>query len=110
MRRGPHFYDRAGEPIGFWRFLRLWPGRRVASDEVEVRGNWVVVSTVWLGVGPGGTSPQIFETTVIGRCELSDVRRRYSTEDQALAGHEVMRQRVAALDRLPDDEEKEDLW
>lgn len=109
MRGEPHFYDRAGEPISFWRFLWLWRSWRVAWDEVLVRGKPCQISTVWLGLSRNpftGHPPLIFETLVIGGdFELDGKQALYATEEQALAGHDEMRLWVAALGRRQDDGE-----
>ena len=66
--------------------------RRVAETTLE-NGNWV--STVWLGLdhnfGMQGP-PLIFETMVFPKeGEWGELDcRRYSTEEEALAGHEEM--------------------
>lgn len=85
---GPYF-DRDGSPICLRRWGELqedWEYKRVAFDEV---GNQQV-STVWLGLNhstsPSGTPVAIFETMVFPECELW----RYSTLDQARAGHEAV--------------------
>jgi hypothetical protein len=65
--------------------------RRVAWTSYTVRGQRVIVSAVWIG-------PRTrFETMVFGRCDLDWHQIHSATEQQALAGHQVMCERVAAL-------------
>lgn len=62
------------------------------------------VSTVWLGLDHqfGNGNPQIFETMVFGG-NLDGEQRRYSTEEEALNGHEGMVAEVRnASSRTPD--------
>lgn len=63
----------------------------VARDELE---SGVVISTVWLGLDHqwGDGPPLIFETMVFGGPNDQD-QYRYSTEDEARAGHaEIVRE------------------
>ena len=99
----PDHYDREGKPISFecWIELRHQPGYiRVAEDTVG--DFWI--STVWLGIDHGspleGTAPIIFETMVFGANRESEEMRRYSTEEQALAGHREMVEEVRLIESL----------
>lgn len=88
-------YDRAGRPITMeqWAELRREDSyKRVA--ETTVGDSWV--STVWLGLDHGWRSarPIIFETMVF-RGPLDQEQERYSTEEEALAGHYAMVKRAA---------------
>ena len=69
--------------------------RQLAQDFVgDVR-----VSTVWLGLDHrfgGGGRPLIFETMVFGG-PLDGEQDRYSTEEQAMAGHAAMLKRVTGV-------------
>ena len=98
-------YDREGSPISLRTWVRLvtWDEehahayRWVAIDEVGP----FTVSTVWLGldhsffVGP----PLIFETMVFGP-GARDEQWRYSTEEDALAGHVQVVNEVRLLEVL----------
>lgn len=86
------YYDRQGNPITEWaRLLDDKTYQRVAETTLP-DGKWV--STVWLGLNHRYSAgpPLIFETIVFRNhddygeldCE------RYSTEAEALAGHEAM--------------------
>jgi len=90
------WYGRDGKPIATleeWA-SRLETDRRVA--ETHLPNHWV--STVWLGLDYrfGDGPPLIFETMVFrtknGKTEdYHDLDcERYSTEAEALAGHEAM--------------------
>jgi hypothetical protein len=88
------YYDRQGNPITMEEWgaaLASGADRHVA--ETTVGDVWV--STVWLGLdhswddGP----PLIFETMVFGG-PCNEEMHRYSTEVQALAGHDQMVARV----------------
>ncbi len=88
------YYNRAGKPISSdeWS-ARLRSEQRVAATYLPC-GHWV--STVWLGLNHqfGDGPPLIFETMAFP-CDVSgeitswrEVESdRYSTEDEATAGH-----------------------
>ena len=100
------FYDRQGNPLG----IHQW-GSLLKKEEIQrVRettlsdGKWI--STVWLGLdhnfGPG--PPLIFETMVFtkdGEGRTLDCER-YSTEQEAIAGHEAMVEKWVSRE-LPED-------
>ncbi len=86
------YYDRQGNPMDMMQWARLvgQDGYAVV-EKTLVRGRWEV-STVWIGLDHsfGHGPPLIFETMVFdqnpgGRDEHD--MRRYSTEEQARAGH-----------------------
>jgi hypothetical protein len=85
------YFDRAGHPISHEQWISVYGGpndqRRVAFDE-NPDGS-VRVSTVWLGLNhrwdPDGP-PLIFETMVFGG-PRDEEQWRWSTEEQARAGH-----------------------
>lgn len=98
------YYDFDAKPITRERWVELWtlkqaarrgvpggetsPGEdptRVGSDHIGEA--WV--STVWLGLDHSftGTPPLVFETLIFGG-EHDQYMRRYSTKDQARAGHD----------------------
>jgi hypothetical protein len=58
--------------------------RQIAVDEID----GVTVSTVFIGLDQGGGEgpPILWETMVFGR-EHADYQKRYSSRDDALAGH-----------------------
>lgn len=85
-----NYYDRQGQPIDMMTWVVLFEdtaGRVIGKTEVGE----ATVSTVWLGLDHNffGGPPLIFETMVFGG-PLDQEQARYSTEDQALAGHEQM--------------------
>jgi hypothetical protein len=85
------YYDRQGKPMTLEAWMKSfddWNLKRVARDRIGV----AEVSTVWLGLnhrfsmeGP----PLIFETMIFGGDD-NDFCKRYSTEDEALAGHKFV--------------------
>ena len=81
------YYSRSGGAITQDEWLREWSGenKRVAKDTVGDAD----VSTVYLGLNHawGGGPPLIFETMIFGGEHDQDCWR-YSSEDQARAGHE----------------------
>lgn len=97
-------FDRRGEAISMREWMRLWKSheyRLVKQDSVE--NYWV--STVWLGLDHSYTQegmPIIYETMLFDHSEHSEQEgnawmdllcRRYSTELEALTGHdEVMKE------------------
>ena len=87
------YYDRQGNPIGLmdWAMRYKAKDKRVAETTLP-DGKWI--STVWLGLDHsfGGGPPLIFETMVFPkRGEWGELDSdRYSTEEQARAGHERM--------------------
>lgn len=85
-----YVYDREGKPISLKEWSRL---RAEAGDDYVIVQKTKIgeseVSTVWLGIdhGFGRThAPMIFETMIFGG-ELDGEVWRYSTEEQARAGH-----------------------
>lgn len=84
------YYDRSGSSRTLYEWaelLELPEYKQVA--ETNVGETWV--STVWLGLDHqfGGGPPLIFETMVFGG-PLDQEMDRYSTETEAVAGHETM--------------------
>lgn len=82
------YYSRKGEPITSAEWMKEWEGdgKRVAKTTV---GDYVV-STVYLGldhnwgIGP----PLIFETMIFGAGPHDQEQWRYSTVEDAIAGHQ----------------------
>ncbi len=96
------YYDRQGNPITTMEWVSSFENfdEKVVRQETLPNGKWV--STVWLGLNHqfGDGPPLIFESMVFpakpdgppklgerdpDRDELE--QRRYSTEEEALAGH-----------------------
>lgn len=93
MTNWPRYFDRQGKPMG----VREWGRKLEDMDYKRIRettltdGRWV--STVWLGLNHnwGAGPPLIFETMVFaGDNGRSLDQIRYSTEAQAIKGHEGM--------------------
>lgn len=91
------YYDRAGNPISLatWSHLLNDPDYQVLKQS---RGVGKIVSTIWLGLDHsfGGGPPLFFETMVFpldahGEMIPNEIAgQRYSTEEQAMKGHEEM--------------------
>lgn len=82
------YYDRHGAPLTIWEWAEKFEdteARVVGYDEVGEAH----VSTVWLGLDHAffGGPPLIFETMIFGG-EHDMEQWRYSTEEEALAGHQ----------------------
>lgn len=85
------YYDRYGIPIDLqtWAELLHQQGYdRLASTRFKLGTHEIHVSTVWLGLDHSfnGGPPLIFETMIFGG-EHDQYQERYSTEEEALAGH-----------------------
>lgn len=92
------FYGRDGKPLeggmSEWGKFHADSNYKIIKQEYTADHKYWV-STVWLGLDHsfGGTIPVIFETMVFGAEANKDGFRpdyatsRYSTEQQALAGH-----------------------
>lgn len=85
------YYDRKGNPIDNleWRQLFEQTDRVVAHDNIE----GCRVSTVWIGLDHGlfGDKPEIFETMIFDKTNRNGWDgwyTRYSTEEEAIDGHE----------------------
>jgi hypothetical protein len=81
-------FDRDGNPLDLMGWAALIEDqnyKRVAFSQVGA----VEVSTVWLGLNHnfGSGPPLIFETMIFGG-EHDSYQDRYSTEAEALAGHD----------------------
>lgn len=89
-----YWYDKQGNQISPERGSRLaenFSYKKVKSTNLP-GGKWV--STVWLGMDHafGSGAPLIFETMVFpSESDFTDLDcRRYSTEEEAVTGHDEM--------------------
>lgn len=86
-----------GEPIGLgtWAALAEDPEVKIVKQEAVCREPRVFVSTVYLGLdhGWGDGPPLIYETMIFGGA-ADQWQDRYTTREQAVAGHRRAR-RVA---------------
>jgi hypothetical protein len=91
------YYDRQGQPIDMMTWAQMFEDKAVKVVAQTKVGD-VLVSTAWLGLDHNflGGPPLIFETMVFGGL-LDQEQERYSTEAQALAGHDQMVAKVKAL-------------
>lgn len=91
-------YDRQGKRISMrqWIALGIWDEqndnayRRVARTKIGS----CLISTVWLGIDHGYEEPLIFETMVFPE---SEEQHRYTTEEEALAGHQRIVEELGLL-------------
>lgn len=88
------YYDRDGKPLTSEQWTHLFRDmdyKVLAKTDIECPSGEAWVSTVWLGLDHafGNGDPVIFETLVFCRCEY-ELMFRYCTEEQALAGHDIM--------------------
>jgi hypothetical protein len=95
------YYDKDGLPISInsWAMLMESATYRVVKQDTALDGSWV--STVWLGFNHniGSKKLHLFETMVFSKTENGDIidSRRYSTQKEALKGHEdVLKERNEA--------------
>ena len=97
------YYDRQGHPMTLLQWAQSIETRiqekRVAATTLP-NGRWV--STVWLGLDHsfGAGPPLIFETMVFtSEADLSELDcDRYSTEAEALAGHQRLVEKWSVAD------------
>jgi hypothetical protein len=92
------YYDRQGRPMTQEQWIKDFEDfevKRVTWTEVSED---IKVSTVWLGLDHsyGDGPPLIFETLVLGGSLDGDMLR-YSTESQAVEGHQKMVDLVTAV-------------
>lgn len=90
------YYSPEGEPIDVDEWARLWedPAVKIVKKDTVCDGLYDV-STVYLGMDHsfGYGPPLIFETMIFGSGPLDGEQWRYTTRDEALAGH------AAAIER-----------
>ena len=85
------YFDKQGQAIDMKAWARLMEGAEYKRVALTKLPNGTDVSTVWLGLNHsyGEGRPLIFETMTFGDEETQE-QQRYSTEAEALAGHEAM--------------------
>jgi hypothetical protein len=92
MTRYHDYYDRQAKPIAdSVSFAKKARNQKYKSVASRVLPNGKCVFTVWVGLNlqSGRGPPLIFETMVFpSKKKFGDLeRKRYSTEEEALAGH-----------------------
>lgn len=84
------YYDKAGKPLELLQWVELFEDKKYSRIALTEVGNWKV-STVWLGIDHNffGLRPHIFETMAwrIDTGVFDDSQERYSTLEEAQAGH-----------------------
>jgi len=99
MRMG--YFNRQGQPMSWEQWAAAFEdlGAKRVAETILPDGKWV--STVWLGLNHqfGEGPPLIFETMVFSARGAGDELDfyRYSTEAEAVAGHEAMVRKWVAL-------------
>lgn len=94
------YYDRQGRPISSAEVEQLWRrDRRVALTDLGRLGR---VSTVWLGIDHAYDGPPLIFETLVLEGPLGGEMERYSTEEDALTGHEFMVMRLTVLRDEPE--------
>ena len=94
------YYDRDGNTISDFEWAKLFSDEEykiIAKHTQTTQFAGVTVSTVWLGIDHNFLQegkPMIFETMVFRNQEgvsldMDEITYRYSTEKQALAGHDI---------------------
>jgi hypothetical protein len=101
------WYDKEGRPIGMLEWGRLLEDAEYKRVDRTALGDGREVSTVWLGLdhaalGRGQGTPVIFETMVFSRDNESLDCRRYSTLEEAKAGHAQVVAECQAGQHLPE--------
>lgn len=100
------YYNRDGSPCGdVMEWARDFEAndRHVGLTKVTDTARSVTVSTVFLGLDHsfGSGPPLIFETMTFEDGSTDEDQDRYTTEDQARAGHAAMVAKVAATMNNP---------
>ncbi|MEF2979051.1 hypothetical protein [Subtercola sp. YIM 133946] len=82
------YYDRAGQPISRDEWVETFDTDKMVAKTTVGNSD---VSTVYLGLNHswGDGPPLIFESMIFGGARDQD-QYRYSTEEQALAGHQKL--------------------
>ncbi|WP_064442289.1 hypothetical protein [Hoyosella altamirensis] len=94
------YYDIDGTPLADLKTFLAARGHTDSQVARTMVGDNVEVSTIWLGINHnyfGHGEPLIFETMIFGK-SLDGGRDqwRYSTREQALAGHDEIVNRLRA--------------
>lgn len=83
------YFDKEGKGISRERYCELFADDTYRVVALTVCADGVQVSTIWLGLNHGiGSRPEIFETMTRAPTGLQwGACKRYSTQEDALAGH-----------------------
>lgn len=92
------YYNRKGEPLELMEWGKLFEDRKYKILKQETLPSGKFISTVWLGMDHnfGGGEPLIFETMVFPTKAnyMEEICERYSTEEEALLGHERIKKQL----------------
>lgn len=107
----PMYFDRKGNPLTCLDWGDKFSDREYQVVKQETIGKYLI-STVWVGLnmnmfrdGP----PLIFETMIFfeqagNKNELCGYQERYSTEEEALIGHEKAKEELLLeIEKIPQD-------
>jgi len=102
------YYDRAGRRVTLMEWASMVERlaedyKRVALTEIEIRGEPVRISTVWIGLNHqfGSGPPLIFETMVFGG-DLHEDMDRYRSQSREHTPYVSARRHTPAGDPSPD--------
>ena len=88
----PQFYDRQGNEITRAEWAGYFETETYRVVKQTDFGEGLHLSTVWLGIDHswGLGPPLIFETMLFGPKGSIDLQERYSTEQEAIEGHDAI--------------------
>lgn len=86
----PRFFQRNGTEIEWFEYVFLWRSAEYCRVAYTVLKNGMEISTVWIGsnYGEEDEPPLIFETMAFSKDGTTFDKRRYSTETEAVTGHD----------------------
>lgn len=105
MGLGAMYFDRQGQPIGLYDWVRLFEDPKYKRIALTQLPDGRVVSTVWMGLDHGFYTREIFESMCFGVPETVEIFgemrempleqdcERYATEYDAFWGHRAMVER-----------------
>jgi hypothetical protein len=94
------FFDRAGNPIEMEVWSNLHRNRDYRTVRQDRLGD-VLVSTIWLGMNHAFDDNVLIFETMIFDGERDGEQWRWTTEAEALAGHQAIMDEIAGRGELP---------
>lgn len=108
------YYDKEGKPLNLFQWGRLMENLEYKRVALDVLADGTRISTVWLGLDHSFSMPSehhqplIFETMVFSKDSGDELdMERYTTLDQAIAGHKLMLRKYLFIDVSATPETKE---
>ena len=97
-----HYFNKQGKAISERKFFTLLKDESYRRINLTLLPGGRSVSTIWLGINHqfGSGAPIIFETLYQGDT-VGEETKRYSTLEEAIAGHQAMVNRHNELKTLP---------